>query len=301
MNPRPRESDEAVHQPVLLRETVRLLDLAPGMTVVDGTVGAAGHARRISENIGAEGTLIGLDRDSLMLAHAARFVNGPNRYLRQASYAELPAILAELGIDGVDRILLDLGLASDQLADESRGFSYESSGPLDLRFDVSRGKPAWRILEEADERELADMFREYGEEPFAGPIAREIASRRGTSPVRTAAELAEAVAAALPGRVRGESRKNPATRVFQALRIASNDELGQLRLALDHALPDALRAGGRAVVISFHSLEDRLVKNAFRDKERWHNLTPKPIVASTAERKLNPRSRSAKARAATKR
>lgn len=301
MNPQPREPDEALHRPVLLRESLRLLDLSPGLIVVDGTVGAAGHARKIAEQIGTEGILIGLDRDPLMLAHAARYISGPNRYLRQASYAELPAVLNELQIDAVDRILLDLGLSSDQLADDARGFSYESPGPLDLRFDVTRGEPAWQLLERVDEEELIAILRDYGEEQFAAPIARAIISRRGQTPVRTSAELADVVASALPKRARGESRKHPATRVFQALRIAVNDELEQLRQALDVALPDSLRPGGRAVVISFHSLEDRLVKNAFRDKERWHNLTSRPIVASTAEQKVNPRSRSAKLRAAMRR
>lgn len=290
----------ARHRPVLLREVIRFLDLAPGLTVVDGTVGAGGHSREILKHIGSTGILVGLDRDPHMLELAARNVSGSNVRLHQASYAQLPDILDELGLPTADRVLLDLGLASDQLADEIRGFGFESGGPLDLRFDPESGTPAWQLLEQLDETALADILRECGEERFSRPIAERIVARRQERPVRTARDLSEAVAEALPRHIRKESRKNPATRVFQALRIAVNDELEHLENALQHALPAAVRPGGRVVILTFHSLEDRLVKRAFRDKTLWENLTPKPITATAAEKRINPRSRTAKLRAATR-
>jgi 16S rRNA (cytosine1402-N4)-methyltransferase len=291
----------AVHQPVLLREAIRHLELQPGLIVADGTVGAGGHARKILEQIGIEGTLIGLDRDPLMLQLAARVVSGPNCHFRHGSYVELPRILGELGLLAVDRILLDLGLSSDQLADERRGFSFESAGLLDLRFDITQGRPAWQLLDELDESELASVFHEYGEERFSGPIARQIVARRQSNPVRTAGDLVGAVGAAVPGKFQREARKHPATRIFQALRIAVNDELKHLELALDGPLLQALGPGGRLVIITFHSLEDRLVKQAFQDETRWQNLTPKPVTPRSAEQRINPRSRTAKLRAAVKR
>jgi 16S rRNA (cytosine1402-N4)-methyltransferase len=185
------------------------------------------------------------------------------------------------------------------LADAERGFGFDAQGPLDLRFDTSAGEPAWEVLESIDEDELAAILKDLGEEQFAGAIARAVTGRRQQGqPVRTARDLVQAVEAAIPERVRRQSRKHPATRVFQALRIYVNDELGQLATLLEHGLFRAIRAGGRAVVISFHSLEDRLVKQEFRNQQRWQNLTSKPVSASAAEQRLNPRSRSAKLRAA---
>jgi 16S rRNA (cytosine1402-N4)-methyltransferase len=324
----PSADKPAVHVPVLLRETIRYLYLSPGMTVVDGTVGGCGHSRVILEHIGPTGTLIGLDRDPMMLKKAAAVLAAAcpdgsseamsgsasfpgaddslrdrlprNCHLRHASYVELPRVLEELGITAVDRILLDLGLSSDQLADEERGFAFASGGPLDLRFDVSQGEPAWQLLERADESELARIFHEYGEERYSRRIAAQIVSLRRSRPVHTARDLVDAVAESLPGKVRQEARKQPATRVFQALRIAVNDELAQVERALNDVLPDCLALGGRVVVLSFHSLEDKLVKQAFRSDARWQNLTPKPITATPAEQRMNPRSRTAKLRAASR-
>lgn len=296
-----QRSSPAVHKPVLLREVVHHLDLQPGLTVVDGTVGAAGHSRRILEVIGPTGTLIGLDRDPMMLGLAAQVLSAPNVHLIHFSYADLPEALQSLNVDSVDRILLDLGLSSDQLVDRERGFGFQTGGPLDMRFDTSRGQPAWQLMENADAEELARIFQGYGEERFSGAIAAEIVARRKRSPVRTAADLVEAVERAVPGKSRQESHKHPATRVFQALRIAVNEELSHLQRALEHSLYDSLKTGGRLVVITFHSLEDRLVKDAFRNEERWQNLTPKPVPATPLEQKINPRSRTAKLRAARKR
>jgi 16S rRNA (cytosine1402-N4)-methyltransferase len=284
----------AVHIPVLLNEVTQYLDLKPGLVVVDGTVGAGGHAHEIHKHIQPGGRLIGLDRDPMMLAHASQVLPASDVDLVHASYAELSDVLSERGIATVDRVLVDLGLSSDQLADAARGFSFDSDAGLDMRFDASRGQSAEELLNEAPTEELARVFYEYGEERHSRRIARRIVERR---PLRTAAQLSDAVCSALP-KGRGWSRIHPATRVFQALRIAVNGELEHLRVLLDEQLPRCLAAGGRAVVISFHSLEDRLVKQAFRDRTRWENLTRKPAMAGEDEQQRNARSRSAKLRAA---
>ena len=294
------ESSGPLHRPVLLREVLRYLDAQPGMTVVDGTVGAAGHSQEILKHISPTGQLIGLDRDSMMLGYASQSLDVAHCSLHQASYVELPEILEKLELSTVDRVLLDLGLSSDQLADENRGFGFESKGPLDLRFDISRGEPAWKLIEQCKEAELADILHNWGEERFSKQIAKRLTEQRTKAPVRTAAELVQAVCEAVPGAARSQARKNPATRVFQALRIAVNDELQHLEEFLQEGLFSSLSPGGKAVVISFHSLEDRLVKNAFRDVKRWQNLTTKPVTASAVEQKVNSRSRTAKLRAAIK-
>jgi 16S rRNA (cytosine1402-N4)-methyltransferase len=300
---RPGSSGASLHAPVLVREVLHALDLQSGQTIVDGTIGGGGHGKKILEAIGSEGTLIGMDRDLMMLEFASKQLSleqltQPNCHLVHDSYAHLPDALQNRNIAAVDGVLLDLGLSSDQLADDERGFGFASTGPLDLRFDLTSGKSAWKHLEKLDEGALAEIFQEFGEERFADRIAAEIVARRRGRPVRTASDLAEAVVAAIPGSRRGDSRRHPATRVFQALRIAVNNELEQLHAALDHVLYDSLRPGGRAVVISFHSLEDRMVKNAFRDVDRWQTLTTKPVTAAPAEIRLNPRARTAKLRAA---
>jgi 16S rRNA (cytosine1402-N4)-methyltransferase len=293
--------ESPVHRPVMLREVITSLDLKPGQTVVDGTVGAGGHSEHILKHIGSEGTLIGLDRDPAMLEHAGRRLTEPNCRFVHASYSQLTEVLDHLGIDHVDRILLDLGLSSDQLADEQRGFGFQTSGPLDLRFDMSQGQPAWRLIETHSTEQLTRVFEEYGEERFARHIAEHLTARRCERPVRTAAELVEAVAESIPAKFQRKARKHSATRVFQALRIAVNEELTHLQRALAEALPRSLVRGGRLVVISFHSLEDRLVKQAFRDKQQWQNLTSRPVCASALEVRMNPRSRTAKLRAAERR
>jgi 16S rRNA (cytosine1402-N4)-methyltransferase len=290
----------SIHRPVLAREVVQFLDLAPGLVVVDGTVGGGGHSKLILEQLGPDGKLIGLDRDPMMLGMAAHVLADPRATLRHASYAQLPEILDSLQIARVDRVLLDLGLSSDQLGDASRGFGIQSGGPLDMRFDVSAGPSASDLLSTLDEGELAALFERYGEERASRAIARSIVSRRPDHPEWTAADLVAAVAASLP---RGPKRGHdihPATRVFQALRIAVNHELEQLEQFLATALADRIQPGGRAVIISFHSLEDRLVKDAFRDQAKWQNLTPKPVTARSAEQRMNPRSRTAKLRVAVR-
>jgi 16S rRNA (cytosine1402-N4)-methyltransferase len=301
MEPRSLEHDpRAVHVPVLLREVLANLKLEPGMTVVDGTIGAGGHSREMLKVIGPHGRLIGLDRDPMMLGYAAKSVSGENVTLQQASYVEIPAVLEKLGIPGVDRILLDLGLSSDQLSDISRGFGFLSNGPLDLRFDVASGQPASDVLATWNASQLEEIFREYGEEPLARPLAEYLVKRRATQPIRTGADLSASVAECPAFRRQGPSDKNPATRVFQALRIAVNHELDHVQRGISSSCHVSLKPAGLLAVITFHSLEDRLVKNEFRMQERWDNLTAKPIVATPQEQRFNPRSRSAKLRVAMK-
>jgi 16S rRNA (cytosine1402-N4)-methyltransferase len=288
----------AVHLPVMLRETLTALRLSPGLTVVDGTVGAGGHSRKILEAIGPTGRLIGLDRDDMMLAHAARNVCGDNVSLVKSSYAELNQVLPTLGLTTVDRILVDLGLSSDQLADRGRGFGFQAGGDLDMRFDTSANRSAAEFLANESRETLQNVFEEFGEEPFAREIASEIVARRNHAPLVTAADLVEAVEAAIPASVRQQSQKHPATRVFQAIRITVNEEFAHLQRAIDDTFPNCLSPGGILVVITFHSLEDRIVKQAFQNKSRWKNLTPNPILPRPNEQKINPRSRSAKIRAA---
>jgi 16S rRNA (cytosine1402-N4)-methyltransferase len=294
MTPEFDDGPGAVHVPVVLSEVLEFLDLKPGLVVVDGTVGAGGHALEILKRIQPGGRLIGLDRDPMMLAHARAVLPADDADLVHASYAELNDVLSEREIAKVDRVLVDLGLSSDQLADAARGFSFDSDAGLDMRFDTSRGQSAEELINQAPTDELARIIYEYGEERHSRRIARRIVERR---PIRTAAQFSDAVCSALP-KGRGWSRMHPATRVFQALRIAVNNELEQLKTLLDEQLPHCLAEGGRAVVISFHSLEDRLVKQSFRDRTHWENLTRKPVTASEAEQAANPRSRSAKLRAA---
>ena len=283
------------HIPVMLDEVVAWLEPRPGMRLVDGTLGGGGHTRALAERVSPDGEVLAFDRDPAALAAAETSLRGLPIKLVHANYAELTEVLSQLGINTVDAVVLDLGLSSDQLADRERGFSFDSAGPLDLRFDTSEGEPAWQLLARLGEREVAEAIYRYGEERFSRRIARRIVERRASEPIRTAADLARLVRACMP-RSRGESI-DAATRTFQALRIAVNDELGSLERALVH-LPDCVAPGGRVAIISFHSLEDRLVKTAFRDDPRYEVLTRKPLRPSLEEVARNPRSRSAKLRVA---
>ncbi len=297
--PSPRTAVRAVHIPVLLKETLAALDLKPGMTVVAGRVGAGGHSRKVIDAIRPGGRLIGLDRDPMMLRLAMENIGEMSDVtLKQSSYAELDQVLEELALPAVDRVLVDLGLSSDQLADRERGFGFKVGGTLDLRFDIRQGRPASELLRTAGVQELTDIFRDYGEEANAHRIAHAIVQQRASAPISTAEQLARLVEQSSPGR-RGDT--HPATRVFQALRIAVNEELEQLQRLLNDVGPRRIAPGGRLVVISFHSLEDRYVKDAFRETERWEPLTKKPVTATPTEERLNPRSRSAKLRSAVRR
>jgi 16S rRNA (cytosine1402-N4)-methyltransferase len=284
------------HVSVLPDEVLRVLAPQPGEVFVDGTVGAGGHARLIAERLGPAGRLIGLDCDPAMLDLARPRLEGFPVTLVQTSFDNLRVVLDDLGIRRLDGMLADLGVCSDQLDDPGRGLSFRQGGPLDMRLDPTVGEPASNLVNRLSERDLADVFWRYGEERFSRRIARRIAERRRQAPFRTTAELAELVGSCVP-RPRARHVIDPATRVFQALRIAVNDELGALERLLA-ALPGCVRPGGRVAIISFHSLEDRRVKQAFRDKEVWQEITRKPITATEREVASNPRARSAKLRAA---
>jgi 16S rRNA (cytosine1402-N4)-methyltransferase len=287
------EPSSTRHVPVLLSRVLEFLAPLPGQTIVDCTLGGGGHAEALATRLVPGGKLIGLDQDQSMLDRAkSRLENLPVQLI-QANFDQLRPVLNRLGLNAVDGVLADLGFCSEQMDDPQRGFSFQAAGPLDMRLDTSVGPTAGDLLHQLSERDLADIFWRFGEERFSRRVARRIVESRKLAPPRTTEELANLVRRCVP-RGRGI---DPATRVFQALRIAVNDELGALE-RLVASLPWCLRPGGRAVIISFHSLEDRLVKRAFKDKEHWQELTRKPIQAPDHEVQANPRSRSAKLRAA---
>lgn len=286
---------QPVHIPVLLNEVLEALQPQPGQRIVDGTLGGGGHTRAIAAKVGPEGAVLAIDRDPAAIAAAEENLRGLPVLLAHASYRELPELLRELNWPPVDGVVLDLGLSSDQLADRERGFSFDADGPLDLRFDPTVGEPAARLVNQLKVENLANLIYELGEERYSRRVARAIAEAREQAPIRTAAELAAIVRRVVP-QSRHE-RIDPATRTFQALRIAVNDELGALHDILQ-SLPQCVRPGGRVAIISFHSLEDRMVKQAFRDDARYHVITRRPITASEEELAANPRSRSAKLRVA---
>ncbi len=283
------------HIPVLLSEILEFLQLVPGQTVVDGTLGGGGHASRLLAQVQPGGHLIGLDRDGRSIDRATDQFGTTTATFVQGNYADLPEILEELDIPHVDGILLDLGLSSDQLDDPERGFSFNTTGKLDLRFNTADGDPAWKLLKRLSPEHLANLIYQYGEDRLSRRIARAIVKARQSQPVETADQLAAIVRRCYP-RQRNETL-DPATRTFQALRIAVNDELKWLDVAL-RRLPDTLAVGGRLAIISFHSLEDRRVKHSFRSDSRLRALTNKPIRPGEAEIDKNPRCRSARLRIA---
>ena len=284
---------EPRHQSVLPAECVRLLDPKPGETWVDCTCGGGGHSRLLAEAVGPNGRVIALDQDETMLARAAPGLAGLPVTLKRANFDQLPAVLVELGIEQVNGVLADLGFSSDQLDDPNRGLSFRTDGPLDMRLNPDAGETAADLVNRLSEEALANVIYEFGEERLSRRIAKRIVERRAKKPFETTAELADAVRSCVPRK----GGIDPATRTFQALRIAVNDELGSLDRLLS-ALPDVLASGGRAGIISFHSLEDRRVKYAFRNADVWTVLTKKPVEAGDAEVAANPRARSAKLRVA---
>jgi 16S rRNA (cytosine1402-N4)-methyltransferase len=286
--------DDPGHVPVLLAEALDALAIRPDGVYVDATFGAGGHSRAIAAGLGARGRLLALDRDPAAPAFGA---DAPRSELVHANFADLEAVLDARGIEDVDGVLFDFGVSSMQLDRPERGFSFRDDGPLDMRMDPSDGPTARDLLETLDERELADLIFRFGEERAARRIARAIVRVRdaGRLPAR-AGELAALVAGVV--HVRGSrERIHPATRTFQALRIAVNGELDAIASGLQ-AAASRLRPGGRLVAISFHSLEDRIVKHAFRDDPRLHAIVKRPLVASEEERLRNVRARSAKLRVA---
>jgi len=278
-----------------MEEVLEGLSIKPDSTIVDGTLGGAGHSMAILERLGEQGRLIGFDRDPLPVEQAAEKIDDPRATFIHANYADSPEYLCQIGVEKVDGILLDLGLSSDQLDDRDRGFSYQSDGELDLRFNPLDGQPAWRMVNRLGEKHLADVIYQYGEERLSRRIARKICIVRQDTPIKTANQLAKLVRSCVP-RSKNHSI-DPATRTFQALRIAVNEELKWVKVAMNR-MPGLLNPEGRLAVISFHSLEDRIAKQAIAGDDRLENLTKKPIVAAEAELADNPRARSAKLRIA---
>jgi|AntRauTorckE6833_2_1112554.scaffolds.fasta_scaffold01342_6 16S rRNA (cytosine1402-N4)-methyltransferase len=304
-------SDDFRHEPVLLHEVLELLHLRHGAFVIDGTVGGAGHSFHILEATAPDGHLLGLDRDTRALNAAAQRLTpfGERVTLRQANFSEMGAVLRQEGVSGCDAVLLDLGVSSHQLDSAGRGFSFQYDAPLDMRMNQSEGITAQEVVNEYSPAELVRIFREYGEERWAKRIARRIEQVRVTSPLHTTLELAELIRGAVP-KGKQPQRIHPATRVFQALRIYVNDELGHLKTGLEQALK-ALNPGGVLAVISFHSLEDRIVKQFFRAQAQTCEcpprlpvcvcnkqaqvkiLTRRGVRAREEEIQVNPRARSA--------
>jgi 16S rRNA (cytosine1402-N4)-methyltransferase len=291
------------HVPVLLEDVLQYLNVRPGGVIVDATVGLGGHSAEIAKRLGASGRLICFDRDRQAMELAKARMNELSAELGDAmprvvfeprAFSELAGVIAPGSLDG---LLADFGVSSLQLDEARRGFSFRLDAPLDMRMDTRTGETAEQVVNQEDENELADLIYEFGEERRSRRIARAIVRAR---PIRTTAELAGIVSAAAPS-MKGD-KIHPATRTFQALRIRVNDELGEIGTLLQCA-PSLLKPGGRLVLISFHSLEDRLVKDSFRgagQKKILHVLTKKPVVAEEQEQMRNPRSRSAKLRAAEK-
>jgi 16S rRNA (cytosine1402-N4)-methyltransferase len=303
-----------MHQTVLLREAVEALVTSPGGFYVDGTFGRGGHSRHLLQQLNADGRVLGVDKDPAAQAAAQELAATEPRFeFFHGSFAELPGQLRRMGVDAVDGILLDLGVSSPQLDDGERGFSFLQDGPLDMRMDTTRGETAAQWLSHAGVDEIARVLKEYGEERFSRRIAAAIVAARTERPITSTGRLAQVVSEANP---KWEKHKHPATRAFQAIRIKVNSELEDLQELLAVAL-DILRIGGRLVVISFHSLEDRLVKRYMRDMARGEQfpmgvpvrdsalnrrmrLVGKAVRASDEEVAGNVRSRSAIMRVAEK-
>lgn len=306
---------EFSHKPVLFAETMQSLALSDGGVYVDGTLGGGGHSEGILLATGPSGRVIGIDQDDEALAAAgARLAVFGDRFIAcKSNFAEMSDVLAGLQVDGVDGVLLDIGVSSHQLDDAGRGFSYMQDGPLDMRMNQGTGRTAADLLAEASAEELADIIYKYGEERFSRRIAARIVARRAEQPITGTLQLAEIVRSAIPAAQRRHEEQHPAKRTFQALRIAVNDELGVLERGLRAAFA-SLKPGGRLSVITFHSLEDRIVKEYFVSLARGCDCPPefpicvcgkvpqarlinrKPVVAGAEELAENPRARSAKLR-----
>jgi 16S rRNA (cytosine1402-N4)-methyltransferase len=303
---------EASHVPVLLEEAVAALNVREGKTYVDGTFGRGGHSAAILARLGVRGRLLALDQDPAALSAGA--LEDPRLELIHARFSEMRRVLAERGVDRVAGVLLDLGVSSPQLEEDARGFSFLRDGPLDMRMDPTRGETAAEWLARADENDIREVIRKHGEERFAKPIAAAIVAARGREPLRTTRQLAEVVGRAVRTREPGQ---HPATRTFQAVRIHVNQELEELEVTLPQAV-GLLEPGGRLAVISFHSLEDRIVKGFMRAGATADRLPrgvpvraselPEPelrlvgraVKPGDAELRRNPRARSAVLRVAEK-
>ncbi|MBI3591961.1 MAG: 16S rRNA (cytosine(1402)-N(4))-methyltransferase RsmH [Nitrospirae bacterium] len=287
-----------MHIPVLVKETIEMLDVKANGTYVDATVGLGGHAAAVLSMLGTGGRLIGIDRDEDALGYASERLGNDRVCLRKGSFSDMEEILSDLNMREVDGVLFDLGVSMLQLKEYRRGFSFLSDERLDMRMDPSQRLTAWDIVNRYPEKDLGRILKEYGEEPFARRIAKAIVIHRRKTSIDTCAELANFVAGVYGRR----GKTHPATKTFQALRIEVNKELDELKKGLASAL-NLLGAGGRMSVISYHSLEDRIVKNFMRDRAReglLRILTKKPVVPAPDEIRQNPSSRSAKLRGAEK-
>ncbi len=309
---------EFKHIPIMLNAVIEGLDIKPDGIYVDGTLGGAGHSSEIIKRLSTNGLLIGIDQDEdAIKAASERLSEYNNKKIVRNNYVNFKSVLRELQIEGVDGILLDLGVSSYQLDNKDRGFSYREDAPLDMRMDRSRDYTARDIVNDYSEADLKRILGSYGEEKFAGRIAANIVKQRRTKPIETTFELNDIIKASIPAAAR-RSGGNPCKKSYQALRIELNNELTVLEEALEDMI-DSLKPGGRLAIITFHSLEDRIVKNAFRTaenpcicppefpvctcgrKSKGKVITKKPIVADEEELEMNPRSSSAKLRVFEKR
>lgn len=310
---------EFQHTSVLFEETIDYLKIKPDGIYVDGTLGGGGHAGGICKKLNQKGILIGLDRDQEALAAAeATLSQYPcQKKFIQSNYEEIGAVIKGLAVGQIDGAILDLGVSSYQLDNPERGFSYMQDGPLDMRMNGNDALTAYDIVNRYEQKQITEIIRKYGEERWAARISEFIVKGRKKSPIETTGELVELIKAAIPASARREG-PHPAKRTFQALRIAVNDELGQLERAIDPFI-DALRSGGRLCIITFHSLEDRIVKEAFHRRQNpctcpnefpvcvcgrvtdVNKVIGKPILPTSTEIEQNPRSRSAKLRVIEKR
>ena len=303
MTPPESPSSIPLHRPVMVAEVLDLLDPRPGDRALDLTLGTGGHARAIGERLGPDGLLIGMDADREALAIArerlAVEMNTPARFFH-GRFSSAPSLMAELGLHGVDVVLADLGMGTHQLDDPSRGFSFESEARLDMRFDRSQGVSAWEVVNRTPEREMADIFYHLGEERYSRQIAAAICYARAEAPVDTPAQLSQIIKRVYARRTAGRTwRIHPATRVAMALRIHVNDELAELDALMD-SLPGLLAPGGRAAILTYHSLEARRVKEAWRRQAQagvLEILARKPLRPTEQEVRDNPRARSAQLRA----
>jgi 16S rRNA (cytosine1402-N4)-methyltransferase len=307
------------HMPVMLKECIDSLNIRSDGIYVDGTLGGAGHSTEILKKLD-KGTLVGIDQDEFALGVAGERLKNVQSSARliliKGNFRNIPKLLKEHGIQKVDGILMDIGVSSHQLDEAERGFSYQQDAPLDMRMDRTKSLDAAAIVNTYGEKEIKDIIREYGEENWAARIAEFIVKARSEARIETTGRLVDIIKAAIPAQARREG-PHPAKRTFQAIRIAVNDELGALKEALDGAV-EVLQPGGRLSVITFHSLEDRIVKNEFQKREKpctcppsfpvcvcgkkpeLKILTKKPVLPSAEELEINPRSRSAKLRTAQK-
>jgi len=291
---------EVRHLPVMVQEVMAALKLREGMVVVDCTVGLGGHSAEILRRIGATGKLIGMDFDQGNLQRAREKLPGENVLLRQGNFAGVTKALGELGIEKVDAVLADLGVASPQIDDPARGFSYRDDGPLDMRMDNTRGQTAADVVNQIGEEELAKMLWELGDEEDAEQIAYLIVERRAQKRIDTTGQLTAIICEAREFTLKraAGAKLHPAARTFQVLRMIVNRELANLQRLLV-VIPEIVRSGGRAAIISFHSGEDRMVKKAFKESlemGQYSEIAPDPIIAAEDEIRRNPRSRSAKLR-----